>query len=63
MTLTDDLRASGSADHQLPVPNVALPQGDEIAYVSIGSITLESGAVIDDATVAVQTWGKLSPRR
>ncbi|MGV0584750.1 homoserine O-acetyltransferase [Mycobacteroides chelonae] len=63
MTLTDDLRANGSADHQLPAPNIALPQGDEIAYVSIGSITLESGAVIDDATVAVQTWGKLSPRR
>ncbi|TDZ92368.1 Homoserine O-acetyltransferase [Mycobacteroides salmoniphilum] len=64
MTLTDDVRASGSsADQRLPSPSITLPQGDEIAYVPIGSITLESGAVIDDVTVAVQSWGKLSPRR
>lgn len=50
-------------EQQLPVPHIALPQGDEIAYVPIGSITLESGAVIDDVTIAVQSWGELSPRR
>lgn len=50
-------------EQQLPVPAADLPHGDEIAYVPIGSLTLESGTVIDDVTIAVQRWGELSPRR
>ncbi len=35
----------------------------EIGVVDIGSLTLESGAVLDDVCIAVQRWGKLSPAR
>jgi homoserine O-acetyltransferase/O-succinyltransferase len=40
-----------------------LPADGEVGVVGIGSLTLESGAVIDDVSVAVQRWGKLSPAR
>jgi homoserine O-acetyltransferase len=42
------------------VPRLSLPPEGEIALVDIGSLTLESGAVIDDVTIAVQRWGELS---
>lgn len=41
----------------------ALPAEGETGVVDIGSLTLESGAVIDDVSIAVQRWGKLSPAR
>lgn len=41
----------------------ALPAEDEIAVVDIGSLTLESGVVLDDVRIAVQRWGELSPER
>jgi homoserine O-acetyltransferase/O-succinyltransferase len=40
-----------------------LPAEGEIGLVDIGSLTLESGAVIDDVGIAVQRWGELSPTR
>jgi homoserine O-acetyltransferase/O-succinyltransferase len=40
-----------------------LPAEGEIGLVDIGSLTLESGAVIDDVRIAVQRWGELSPAR
>jgi homoserine O-acetyltransferase/O-succinyltransferase len=40
-----------------------LPAEGEIGLVDIGSLTLESGAVIDDVCIAIQRWGKLSPAR
>ena len=40
-----------------------LPAEGEIALVDIGSLTLESGAVIDGVYIAVQRWGELSPTR
>jgi homoserine O-acetyltransferase len=42
---------------------VNLPAEGEVGLVGIGSLTLETGAVIDDVTIAVQRWGKLSPNR
>lgn len=42
---------------------VALPAEGEIGIVEIGSLTLESGTVIDDISIAVQRWGELSPAR
>ena len=41
----------------------ALPAEGETAVVDIGPLTLESGAVIDDVSIAVQRWGELSPTR
>ena len=41
----------------------ALPAEGETGVVDIGSLTLESGAVIDDVSIAVQRWGELSPNR
>lgn len=41
----------------------ALPAEGEIGVVDIGPLTLESGAVIDDVSIAVQRWGELSPDR
>ena len=38
------------------------PEG-ELTVVNIGSLTLESGAVLDDVEIAVQRWGELSPAR
>ena len=40
-----------------------LPAEGELDVVDIGPLTLESGAVIDDVSIAVQRWGELSPRR
>ncbi|OOK67662.1 alpha/beta hydrolase fold family protein [Mycobacterium kansasii] len=45
------------------VPTQTLPAEGEIGLVDIGSLRLESGAVIDDVCIAVQRWGKLSPNR
>ncbi|MGV0794105.1 homoserine O-acetyltransferase MetX [Mycolicibacterium sp. XJ1819] len=42
---------------------VSLPAEGEIAVVDIGPLTLESGVVIDDVSIAVQRWGELSPDR
>ncbi|MGB3333905.1 MAG: homoserine O-acetyltransferase [Mycobacterium sp.] len=40
-----------------------LPAEGETGVVAIGSLTLESGAVLDDVHIAVQRWGELSPER
>ncbi|BDB40767.1 MULTISPECIES: homoserine O-acetyltransferase MetX [Mycobacterium] len=45
------------------VPTQTLPAEGEIGVVDIGSLQLESGAVIDDVHIAVQRWGELSPTR
>jgi homoserine O-acetyltransferase len=45
------------------VPTQTLPAEGEVGVVQIGSLTLESGAVIDDVAIAVQRWGELSPAR
>ena len=45
------------------VPTQTLPVEGEIGFVDIGSLTTESGAVIDDVCIAVQRWGQLSPAR
>ncbi len=41
----------------------ALPAEGEIGIVDVGPLTLESGAVLDDVSIAVQRWGELSPNR
>ncbi len=45
------------------VPTDTLPAEGEVAIVDIGALTLESGAVVDDVSIAVQRWGELSPNR
>ncbi len=45
------------------VPTQTLPAEGEVGLVDLGSLTLESGAVIDDVCIAVQRWGELSPAR
>jgi len=45
------------------VPTHTLPAEGKVGVIDIGSLTLESGAVIDDVCIAVQRWGKLSPAR
>ena len=45
------------------VPTETLPAEGEVGVVDIGSLTLESGAVIEDVCIAVQRWGELSPAR
>jgi homoserine O-acetyltransferase len=45
------------------VPTQTLPAEGEIGFVHIGSLTTESGAVIDDVCIAIQRWGELSPTR
>ncbi|HEV7580578.1 MAG TPA: homoserine O-acetyltransferase [Mycobacterium sp.] len=45
------------------VPTQTLPAEGEVSLVDIGSLTTESGAVIDDVCIAVQRWGELSPTR
>lgn len=42
---------------------VALPAEGETGIIDIGPLTLESGAVLDDVSIAVQRWGELSPTR
>jgi homoserine O-acetyltransferase/O-succinyltransferase len=45
------------------VPTQTLPAEGEIGLIDIGSLTTESGAVIDDVCIAIQRWGELSPTR
>lgn len=45
------------------VPITTLPAEGEIGVVDVGPLTLESGAVLDDVSIAVQRWGELSPNR
>jgi homoserine O-acetyltransferase len=45
------------------VSRQVLPAEGETGVVGIGSLRLESGAVLDDVSIAVQRWGELSPRR
>jgi homoserine O-acetyltransferase/O-succinyltransferase len=45
------------------VPTQTLPAEGAVGFVDIGSLTTESGAVIDDVCIAVQRWGQLSPAR
>jgi homoserine O-acetyltransferase/O-succinyltransferase len=45
------------------VPTQTLPAEGEVGLVHIGSLTTETGAVIDDVCIAIQRWGKLSPAR
>ena len=42
---------------------LALPAEGEVDIVDIGPLTLESGAVLDNVSIAVQRWGRLSPNR
>ncbi|MBB2991163.1 homoserine O-acetyltransferase [Mycolicibacterium iranicum] len=42
---------------------VALPPEGELGIVEIGTLKLENGEVIEDAVIAVQRWGELSPER
>lgn len=42
---------------------VTLPEEGTVGIVDIGPLTLESGAVIDDVSIAIQRWGELSPTR
>jgi len=42
---------------------LTLPAEGEIAVVNVGPLTLESGEVLDDVSIAVQRWGELSPAR
>jgi homoserine O-acetyltransferase len=51
------------ADLEVDVQAATLPAEGEVGYVHIGTLTLESGAVIDDVTIAIQRWGELSPNR
>ncbi|BBX57685.1 Homoserine O-acetyltransferase [Mycobacterium shottsii] len=45
------------------VPTQTLPAEGEVRLVDIGSLRLESGAVIDNVCIALQRWGELSPTR
>jgi homoserine O-acetyltransferase len=45
------------------VPTLDLPAEGEVKVVDIGPLTLESGVVIDDVSIAVQRWGELSRNR
>ena len=49
--------------HVSSTTRASLPAGDEIGIVGIGPLTLESGVVLDDVSIAVQRWGELSPER
>jgi homoserine O-acetyltransferase len=40
-----------------------LPAEGEIGVVEIGALTLESGVVLDDVSIAMQRWGELNPER
>lgn len=40
-----------------------LPAEGENGVVHIGALTLESGVVLDDVSIAVQRWGELNPER
>jgi homoserine O-acetyltransferase/O-succinyltransferase len=43
------------------VPTLSLPAEGEVGVVDIGPLTLESGGVLDDVSIAVQRWGEMSP--
>jgi homoserine O-acetyltransferase/O-succinyltransferase len=45
------------------VPATTLPAEGEVGVVDIGALTLESGAVLPNVSIAVQRWGELSPAR
>jgi homoserine O-acetyltransferase len=45
------------------MPTQTLPAQGEVGIVDVGSLTLESGAVLDDVSIAIQRWGELSPNR
>lgn len=45
------------------VPTQTLPAEGEVGVVDIGALRLENGALVDDVSIAVQRWGKLSPAR
>jgi len=45
------------------VPTQTLPADGEVGIVDIGSLTLESGVVLDNVSIAIQRWGELSPTR
>jgi homoserine O-acetyltransferase len=45
------------------VPAVTLPAEGDVGVVDIGPLTLESGAVLPNVSLAVQRWGELSPAR
>jgi homoserine O-acetyltransferase len=47
---------------RLPVGTPLPPEG-ETAIVNIGTLTLESGAVLEDVSIAVQRWGELNEAR
>lgn len=40
-----------------------LPAEGELSVVDVGSLVLENGTVLEDVSIAVQRWGKLSPNR
>jgi homoserine O-acetyltransferase/O-succinyltransferase len=42
---------------------VALPPEGEVGVVGIGALTLESGVVLEDVSIAVQRWGEVNPAR
>ncbi|GAA1655737.1 homoserine O-acetyltransferase [Mycolicibacterium murale] len=46
-----------------PELSATLPAEGELGVVHIGALTLESGVVLEDVTIAVQRWGELSPTR
>ena len=46
-----------------PLGTGTLPPEGEVGIVNIGPLTCENGAVIEDVSIAVQRWGKLSPNR
>ncbi|BBZ34996.1 homoserine O-acetyltransferase MetX [Mycolicibacterium confluentis] len=46
-----------------PPVHTPLPADGETTVVNIGSLTLESGVVLDDVSIAVQRWGELNENR
>ncbi len=50
-------------DERVRLNTAALPAEGEIGIVDIGPLRCESGAVIEDVSIAVQRWGELSPTR
>jgi homoserine O-acetyltransferase len=45
------------------IPLETLPAEGVVGVVGIGSLTLESGVVLDDVHIAFQRWGELTPER
>ncbi|BDX34003.1 homoserine O-acetyltransferase [Mycobacterium antarcticum] len=50
-------------EHAPDAALATLPAEGEIGVVDIGSLTLESGVVLDDVSIAIQRWGELSTER